>query len=79
LEAWLLFGADLVGKKREAQPERLPTGRLKQMLYATPEPRVAVCLKISTPTAKRLDLDALALACPSFRFFQDSVLQLKDC
>lgn len=78
LEAWLLFGAHLVDRKREVQPEKIPATQVKQRLYGILHVPRAERVRIAVPIAERVDLDALAQACRSFYFFRKSVLQLKS-
>ena len=73
IEAWLLFGARLVNRKYEQQPELIRKEILKQRVYGSRVWKE----EISKPIAEGMDLQALAVAAPSFRLFRDSVLNFK--
>jgi hypothetical protein len=77
LESWLLFGADVAGRKREAQPEKLDRNVLKQRLYGACHSPRWQRLEVCKPIAERVDLTELSQACPSFSFFAENVRQLK--
>jgi hypothetical protein len=74
IEAWLLFGAEIVGRRREHSPEGLPKAVLKQKLYGSTylirEDRLAICL----PIAESVNMDSLASNSPSFKIFRDEIL-----
>jgi hypothetical protein len=77
LEAWLLFGANHAGLKKESQPESIPAAQLKPRLYGSAHAPWQHREKICKTIADGVELDALEAACPSFGFFHKSVLMLK--
>jgi hypothetical protein len=78
LEAWLLFGANHAGLKKESQPESIPAAQLKPRLYGSSHAPWRQRERICKTIADGVELNALEAACPSFGFFRKSVLMLKS-
>lgn len=78
LESWLLWGADMVDRRRERRPEDLPKSQLKQRLYDRPHATRQDVETIAVPIAEQMDLDGLRRDVESFHLFAEAVEANRD-